>query len=135
MKLLCNPGSAEASIRLILVLCLVLSSCGRVSQPPPTPAPPPTAADEEAAMETLLLCFYNQVRALDDRSSDAHAIAEAVFLACEQAYHTAVAIHWHLLVARGALAPDTQTAFFATMQSAMKRRTLGAILDYRRSGR
>ena len=86
-------------------------------------------------MEALILCFYNQVRAIDDHSSDARAIAEEVFLACAQAYNTAVAIHWQLLVARGALAPDTQDAFFATMQSAMKRRTLGAVLDYRRSGR
>ena len=86
-------------------------------------------------MEALLLCFYNQVRVIDDRSSDARAIAEAVFLACEQAYDTAITIHWRILVARGALAPDTETAFFNTMQSAMKRRILGAVLDYRRSGR
>ncbi len=86
-------------------------------------------------MEALIVCFYNQVRAVDDRSSDAHAIAEAVFLACEQAYNTAVTIHWQILVAKGALAPDTQDVFFATMQSAMKRRILGAVLDYRRSGR
>ncbi|HEY5869978.1 MAG TPA: hypothetical protein VI542_31165 [Candidatus Tectomicrobia bacterium] len=118
---------------LILSLCLVLSSCGHAPQPPP--APPPTEADEGAAMEALLLCFYNQVRAIDDRSSDARAIAEAVFLACEQACHTAITIHWHLLVARGALAPDTEAVFFTTMQSSMKRRVLGAVLDYRRSGR
>jgi hypothetical protein len=86
-------------------------------------------------MEALILCLYNQVRAIDDRSSDARAIAEEVFLACEQPYNTAVTIHWHLLVARGALSPDSQSMFFATMQSAMKRRTLGAVLDYRRSGR
>ena len=86
-------------------------------------------------MEALILCLYNQVRALDDHSSAASVIAEAVFLACAQAYDTAVTIHWHLLVARGALAPDTQDVFFATMQSAMKRRTLGAVLDYRRAGR
>ena len=115
--------------RLILILCLVLSSCGRA------PPPPPTEADEQAAMEALILCFYDQVRVIDDRSSDARAIAETVFLACEQAYHTAVATHWHILVARGALAPDSQSVFFATMQSAMKRRILGAVLGYRRSGR
>ena len=120
---------------LILILCLVLSSCGHAPQPPlpPTPAPP-TEADEQAAMEALILCFYNQVRVIDDRSSDARAIAEAVFLACEQAYHTAVTTHWHILVAKGALAPDTEAAFFTTMQSSMKRRILGAVLDYRRSG-
>ena len=121
--------------RLILILCLVLSSCGRAPQPPlpPTPAPP-TEADEQAAMEALVLCFYNQLRVIDDRSSDARAIAEAVFLACEQPYHTAVTIHWDIVVAKGVLAPDTQSAFFATMQSSMKRRILGAVLDYRRSG-
>jgi len=118
---------------LILSLCLILSSCGHAPQPPP-PAPPPTAADEETAMEALILCFYNQVRVIDDRSSDARDIAEAVFLACEQPYDTAVTIHWRILVARGALAPDTQAVFFTTMQSSMKRRILGAILDYRRSG-
>ena len=85
-------------------------------------------------MEALLRCFYNQVRAIDDRSSDARAIAEAVFLACEQACHTAITIHWHILVAGGALAPDTEAVFFTTMQSSMKRRVLGAVLDYRRSG-
>jgi hypothetical protein len=70
----------------MLLLCLVLSSCGRAPPPPPptTPAPPPTEADEQAAMEALILCFYNQVRLIDDHSSDARAIAEMVFLACEQ---------------------------------------------------
>ena len=131
-----TPLSTAMARLLILSLCLVLSSCGHAPQPSPapTPAPPLTEADEEAAMEALLRCFYNQVRAIDDRSSDARAIAEAVFLACEQACHTAISIHWHLLVARGALAPDSEAVFFTTMQSSMKRRILGAVLDYRRSG-
>ena len=120
---------------LILTLCLALSSCGRAprSQPSPAPQPQPTAADEEAAIEALLLCFHQQVRAVNDTRSDARAIAETVFLACEQEYHTAVNTHWHMLVARGAVAPDTKPLFFETMQSSMKRRILGAVLDYRRS--
>ena len=126
-----TPLTTAMARLLILSLCLVLSSCGHAPQPPP----PATEADEETAMEALILCFYNQVRVIDDRSSDARDIAEAVFLACEQTYDTAVTIHWRILVARGALAPDTQAVFFTTMQSSMKRRILGAVLDYRRSGR
>jgi hypothetical protein len=84
-------------------------------------------------MEALLLCFYHQVHAVDDTRSDARVIAETVFRACEQEYHTAVDTHWHLLVARGAVAPDAKPLFFETMQSSMKRRILGAVLDYRRS--
>ena len=120
---------------LILILCLVLNSCGHAPRPQPSPAPqpPPTAAEEEAAIEALLLCFHQQVRLVDDTRSDARAIAETVFLACEQEYHSAVDIHWHRLVARGDVDPDTKPLFFETMQSSMKRRILGAILDYRRS--
>jgi hypothetical protein len=117
---------------LSLTLCLVLSSCGRARQSQPSPAPP-TAADEETAMEALLLCFRDQVRGIDDFRSDARTITEMVFLACEQPYHTAVDTHWHILVAQGAVAPDTKPLFVATMQSSMKRRILGAVLDYRRS--
>jgi hypothetical protein len=122
---------------LILTLCLVLSSCGRTPRPQssPAPLPQPTVADEQAAIEALILCFHHQVPVVDDTRSDARAIVETVFLACEQEYQTAVETHWHILVARGALAPDTKPLFFETMQSSMKRRILGAVLDYRRTRR
>src|SRR5262249_46189721 len=129
------PMRMDMAALLILTLCLVLNSCGRAprSQPSPAPPPQPTAADEEAAIAALLRCFYQQVRVVDDTTSDARAIAETVFLACEQEYQTAVETHWQMLIGKGALAPDTKPFFFETMQVSIKRRALGAVLDYRRS--
>ena len=125
-------GCARFFSFCVLLLCLVLSSGGCARQASPSPAPP-TAAEEETAMEALLLCIRDQVRVIDDFRSEARTITELVFLACDQPYRTAVDIHWHRLVATGAVAPDTQPVFVATMQAAMKRRILGAVLDSRRS--
>jgi len=116
----------------VLLLGLVLSSGGCARQASPSPAPP-TAAEEETAMEALLLCIRDQVRVIDDFRSEARTITELVFLACDQPYRTAVDTHWHRLVATGAVAPDTQPLFVATMQVSMKRRILGVVLDSRRS--
>lgn len=68
--------------KIILTACIVLAGCSTSTQS----TVKPTKADEDAATKAYLICASNQIRLLDDGTSDARTIALGATTACSAEY-------------------------------------------------
>ena len=105
---------------LLLTLGLALSSCGQA------PIPHPSEDEKQSAFRTVATCLEQNVDGLDDGTSDARTIAEALVSVCVKEYRTAA------LLSASEVPPRLQPAYLDQVRACWIESALRTVLSYRR---